>query len=110
MTIEKQGVVVVVRIIGRIDQTAQNKHRDRILEAVRCAERVAVLFDVSQATAVNSPGLGFLVTIHKQIAALGGAMGLMALPQSLIEVLAITGLNSVFLTHDSVETFQDSLG
>lgn len=94
MNIDKKqdGGCLTVKVEGRLDtNTSPELEAELQLDGVK-----EVAFDFSALEYISSAGLRVLMTVHKSMAASGGAMKILH-PNAMVRgVFEITGLDSVF--------------
>jgi anti-sigma B factor antagonist len=94
MNIDKKqdNECLTVKVEGRLDtNTSPELEAEMTLDGVK-----EVVFDFSMLEYISSAGLRVLMTVHKSMAASGGAMKILH-PNAMVRgVFEITGLDSVF--------------
>jgi anti-sigma B factor antagonist len=93
---------VVLEIGGEIDVYTAPKLRERLLELVAAGAKHVVV-DLSRVEFLDSTGLGVLVGAHRRLRASHGTLSLVCPHERLLKIFRITGLDSVFDIHRSVE-------
>lgn len=94
---------VVVALRGELDVYTRPILLGRATALIAAGATVLIL-DMRHVSFADSVGLGVLVNIHKQAAAVGGGVVLAGLREFDRKTLAITGLDRVFLAvRDSLE-------
>jgi len=106
---EKEVNEVIVFIIkGKImGGSGTESFQKRIYECVK-ENKVNVVVDMSQATWMNSSGLGMLISGLTTLRSSGGDLRLTNLSERLQRPLEITKLDSVFKIFESVQNAVDS--
>lgn len=92
----------VLEIGGEIDVYTAPRLRERLIEMVGAGER-RVVVDLGRVEFLDSTGLGVLVGAHRRLRAGDGSLSLVCPHERLLKIFRITGLDSVFEIHDSVE-------
>jgi anti-sigma B factor antagonist len=92
----------VLEIGGEIDVYTAPTLRERLLEMVSNGER-RVVVDLGKVEFLDSTGLGVLVGAHRRLRAADGLLTLVCPHERLLKIFRITGLDSVFEIHGSVE-------
>jgi anti-sigma B factor antagonist len=92
----------VLEIGGEIDVYTAPTLRERLLEMVNAGER-RVVVDLGKVEFLDSTGLGVLVGAHRRLRAVEGVLALVCPHERLLKIFRITGLDSVFKIHGSVE-------
>jgi stage II sporulation protein AA (anti-sigma F factor antagonist) len=102
--------VVVIRCQGRIVAGPEVDALQNEVEK-QTQFRKRVVLHLAEAAYIDSSGLGALVRLSGVLGALGGGLKLCELSGFLIQVLEITHLDSVFLTHrserEAIDAFLD---
>lgn len=93
---------VVLEIGGEIDVYTAPRLRERLIEMVGEGARQVVV-DLGRVEFLDSTGLGVLVGAHRRLRASDGTLTLVCPQERLRKIFRITGLDSVFEIHDSVE-------
>ena len=98
MNIDKKqdNECLTVKVEGRLDtNTSPELEAEMTLDGVK-----EVVFDFSMLEYISSAGLRVLMTVHKSMAASGGAMKILH-PNAMVRgVFEITGLDSVFAVEE----------
>jgi anti-sigma B factor antagonist len=92
----------VLEVGGEIDVYTAEKLRGRLRDIVNSGEQHVVV-DLSKVDFLDSTGLGVLVGAHRRLRARDGSLELVCPHERLLKVFRITGLDSVFAIHASVE-------
>jgi anti-sigma B factor antagonist len=93
---------VVLEIGGEIDVYTAPRLRERLIEMVASGDKNIVV-DLARVEFLDSTGLGVLVGAHRRLRATGGSLRLVCPHERLLKIFRITGLDSVFEIHSSVE-------
>jgi anti-sigma B factor antagonist len=96
----------VLSVQGEIDVATAPQLRERLVEAIG-AGHTHVVLDLSEVGFLDSTGLGVIVGCLKRARANDGEIVLVTEQRSILKVLEITGLNSVFRIGDSVDDVLD---
>lgn len=94
ITQERDGVVVVVRLSGRLDSSSAPGAEEQ-LTAAAAGEAPRVAIDMSQLTYVSSAGLRVLLVTAKKIQQQQGKLALGGLADNVREVFAATGFDTI---------------
>ena len=94
ITQERDGVVVVVRLSGRLDSSSAPGAEEQLTAAV-AGEAPRVAIDMSQLTYVSSAGLRVLLVTAKKIQQQQGKLALGGLADNVREVFAATGFDTI---------------
>jgi anti-sigma B factor antagonist len=92
----------VLEIGGEIDVYTAPRLRERLIEMVNAGVRHVVV-DLARVEFLDSTGLGVLVGAHRRLRATDGDLSLVCPQERLLKIFRITGLDSVFVIHSSVE-------
>src|SRR5512147_2397811 len=92
----------VLEVGGEIDVYTAEKLRGRLRDIVNSGEKHVVV-DLTKVEFLDSTGLGVLVGAHRRLRARDGSLDLVCPHERLLKVFRITGLDSVFAIHASVE-------
>jgi anti-sigma B factor antagonist len=98
---EVQGTSVL-SARGEIDVATAPELR-RYLHARADAGRTVVVMDLSQASFLDSTGLGVLVGANKRLHESGGELRLVVTEPRILKVFEITGLHEVFAIYDDID-------
>ena len=93
---------VVLEIGGEIDVYTAPRLRERLVELVAGGAKHVVV-DLGRVEFLDSTGLGVLVGAHRRLRASHGSLRLVCPHERLLKIFRITGLDSVFEIHRSVE-------
>jgi anti-sigma B factor antagonist len=92
----------LVEVRGEVDVYTASVLRDKLLEVVeRGAQHVVA--DLQRVDFLDSTGLGVLVGTLKRLRTGGGDMSLVCDHERLLKIFRITGLDQVFVLHQTVE-------
>ncbi|MEP6599400.1 MAG: STAS domain-containing protein [Actinomycetota bacterium] len=94
--------VPVLEVGGDVDVYSSQALRER-LDALLVEAPHSVVVDLSQVAFLDSTGLGTLVESLKQAEELGGTLQIAGPQDRVLKLFRITGLDSVFAIHDSVD-------
>jgi anti-sigma B factor antagonist len=101
------GDRTVVELSGRMTVNDQpGQLRDAINNAARRGAR-QVLLDLSGLRYIDSTRLGELISAHITVSRQGGRLKLVGTPDTIVELLAIAGLDGVF---ERYATIEDAIG
>ena len=92
----------VLEIGGEIDVYTAPRLRERLIEMVGAGEK-RVVVDLRRVEFLDSTGLGVLVGAHRRLRASNGSLSLVCPDERLLKIFRITGLDSVFDIHKTVE-------
>jgi anti-sigma B factor antagonist len=92
----------VLEIGGEIDVYTAPRLRERLIEMVGAGDKKVVV-DLARVEFLDSTGLGVLVGAHRRLKARDGSLTLVCPHERLMKIFRITGLDSVFEIHPSVE-------
>ena len=105
---KKEQEVLIFGLKGEIMGGPETeKFHKRLYDAVKQGD-VNVIIDMSQATWMNSSGLGMLISGLTTLRSSGGDLRLACLSPRLKRPLEITKLDSVFSMYDSIANALDS--
>lgn len=93
---------IVLEIGGEIDVYTAPRLRERLIEMIGAGEKQVVV-DLGRVEFLDSTGLGVLVGAHRRLRAGAGSLSLVCPHERLLKIFRITGLDSVFDIHGSVE-------
>jgi anti-sigma B factor antagonist len=88
------GPAAVATVTGEIDLHTAASLRTRALELIAQGHRVLIL-DLSEVGFCDSAGLGSLIGIWHGAQGAGGSLALAAVPDRLMRMLALTGVDSL---------------
>jgi anti-sigma B factor antagonist len=95
MKIEVFGDEVRVSAVPQLGATNAGAFRKWVLENLGDAYK-NIEIDLSEATFVDSCGLGALIALHKTVRGRGGTLRLLNPQPSVLQILELTRLNLVF--------------
>jgi anti-sigma B factor antagonist len=93
---------VVLEIGGEIDVYTAPRLRERLTVMLAAGEKHIVV-DLGRVEFLDSTGLGVLVGTHRRLRASEGSLNLVCPHERLLKIFRITGLDTVFSIHPSVE-------
>ncbi len=99
----QQDGVWVVSVAGDIDVSNADRLREG-LDRVLASGQERLVVDLRAVPFMDSTGLGVLVGRLKVVRARRGSMRLVCADPRMLRVLSITGLDTVFALHDTVES------
>jgi anti-sigma B factor antagonist len=97
----------VIAVTGDIDVMNAGQLRELLLEQYAAGARHFVL-DLSDVTFLDSTGLGVLVATHRRTRNGAGSLRLVVTRKQLLQLLRMTGLNSVFRVYPSMDDALDA--
>jgi anti-sigma B factor antagonist len=92
----------VVAVSGEVDVATAPDLRAKLLELVG-EGKLRLVVDLEAVQFLDSTGLGVLVSAVKRARNDGGDLALICTHQHLLKVFEITGLETVFAIHDSLD-------
>lgn len=92
----------VLAVTGEVDVYSAPTLRDRLADLIVSGDHT-VIVDLSGVGFLDSTGLGTLVAALRQAGELGGALPLVCADDRILRLFAITGLDSVFTIHASLD-------
>jgi anti-sigma B factor antagonist len=93
----------VLEIRGEIDVYTAPRLREHLLELAGSGVS-RLIVDLSRVEFLDSTGLGVLVGANRRLQASGGMLTLVCPHEKLLKIFRITGLDSVFRIHQTVES------
>jgi anti-sigma B factor antagonist len=93
---------IVLEIGGEIDVYTAPRLRERLVEVAGTGD-ARIVVDLGRVDFLDSTGLGVLVGAHRRLRAAGGSLNLVCPHERLLKIFRITGLDTVFEIHSSVE-------
>jgi anti-sigma B factor antagonist len=99
--------LAVVTVTGDVDVMNASELRELLLEQFAAGARHFVL-DLSEVSFLDSTGLGVLVATHRRTRNGAGSLRLVVTGKQLLQLLRMTGLNSVFRVYPSLEEALDA--
>lgn len=98
----------VIEQVGILDGTTANALRQKIQEALKTPAQ-AILVDLSQATFINSSGLGALVSMLKMVRGADKELYLCSLNEQVKMIFELTRMGRVFKTFQNRSEFEQSM-
>lgn len=92
----------VLEIGGEIDVYTAPRLRARLVELADAGQN-RIVIDLARVEFLDSTGLGVLVGAHRRLRSGEGSLGLVCPYERLLKIFRITGLDSVFAIHSSVD-------
>jgi len=92
-----QGGTITVRLTGELDVATAPALRDEVVRLIS-EGRTTMVVDCSELTFVDSTGLGVLIGARARCLAANGGVSLTGVKPALQRLLAVTGIESLFLT------------
>lgn len=105
---ESDGPVVVVRLVGSLDEGSQAQAESMILPLLS-TERRHLLIEASELSFISSAGLRMIISAVKAVKPAGGTVGLCAPQPSVEQLLRIAGLTALIKLHPSVDAARSAL-
>jgi anti-sigma B factor antagonist len=103
----RSGNRIVVELTGRLTvNDQQGALREAITGALRDGAK-DVLLDLSGVRYIDSTRLGELISAHITVSRSGGRLKLIGTPNTILELLAMAGLDGIFERHATIE---DAIG
>jgi anti-sigma B factor antagonist len=99
---EARGDWAILTVSGEVDVFTAPKLHEGIVQAIDSGHE-KLLIDLDGVGFMDSTGLGTLVGGLKRIKERGGMLSLVCTNRPVLRILTITGLDSVFEIHNSVE-------
>lgn len=97
----------IISVEGEVDIRTAPQLREHI-SRILSEGSLHLLLDLDNVEFVDSTALSVMVGAHKQLARNGGGLVLVCTRESVLRVLAVTGLSRVFTVHDSIESVLES--
>ncbi len=95
------GAGLILKPVGRIDQTTAPAFQERLLAALDSGQDAAVALDLSEVDFLSSIGLRALMVAHKHCQASGAKLVLYALTPIVREVFSISRFDMVLRCFDA---------
>ena len=92
-----QGSSVTLHLAGELDVASAPTLRDEVVRHIS-EGRTTMVFDCSELAFVDSTGLGVLIGARARCLAANGGVSLTGVKPALQRLLAVTGIESLFLT------------
>ena len=105
---QRQGEVIVLGPVGRLDSLNCREFESHLLNALNESGKVVV--DCTALVYISSAGLRVLLVAAKQARAINGQLSLAALQDNPREVFDISGFSAIFSIHPTVEAAITSFG
>ena len=99
---DDRGDLTVVSVKGEVDLYTAPSLKEAIADLVSSG-RSKIVVDLAGVEFMDSTGLGVLIGALKRCKEAGGSLALAGPGESVLKVLAITGLDKVFSIHSDVE-------
>jgi anti-anti-sigma factor len=91
------GGAVTLHLTGELDVASAPALRDEVVRLIS-EGRTTIAFDCSELDFVDSTGLGVLIGARARCLAANGSVSLIGVKPTLQRLLAVTGIESLFLT------------
>ena len=98
----------VLAVAGEVDIYSAPTLRDRLTDLIESGDHT-VIVDLSGVGFLDSTGLGTLVAGLKQASGVGGQLPLVCAQDRILRLFVITGLDSVFTIHASLDAAIESV-
>lgn len=96
--LDLRGDHAIVRMVGELDIATAPLLRETVMKLLQPSLSIGVvILDLSETTFVDSTGLGVLAASRQRVEREGGALVLRAPRPNTAKVLAVTGLDRVFV-------------
>lgn len=100
---KKAGNAYIIEVKGRMDTVSAPEFETACAQWMEQGER-ALVVDFSGLEYISSAGLRVLLTVARRLKSLAGTICFCAIPPMVEKVFTISGFNSMFAMHDSVES------
>lgn len=100
---------LVLRPSRRIDSSSAKAFEEEAIALVEAGPKKVVI-DASDLDYISSAGLRVILTTAKKAKAAGGGLTIACAGANVKEVLTVSGFDSIFGLHDSVDVARASLG
>lgn len=94
--------MTVLAVSGEVDVYSAPTLRDRLTDLIDSGHRTLIV-DLSDVAFLDSTGLGTLVAGLNHANESGGSLPLVCRQERILKLFRITGLDTVFTIHDSVD-------
>jgi anti-sigma B factor antagonist len=98
----------VIRLVGEIDLHVAPELMERVRGAIERGD-VTLLFDLTDASFIDSTTLGSMVSAQKRLRARGGRLGVVCPDPMMAKIFSITGLDRMFPVHESLASLLGAL-
>jgi len=96
--LDLRGDQAIVNMVGELDMATAPLLRETVMKLLQPSLGVGVvILDLSELTFVDSTGLGVLAASRQRVEREGGALVLRGPRPNTVKVLAVTGLDRVFV-------------
>lgn len=102
LDVTEHGGCSVLSLRGEVDVYTAPRFRERLIELVNAGER-QIIVDLEGVSFLDSTGLGVLVGGLKRVRSHDGDMALVCTQGRILKVFDMTGLDKVFVVHESVD-------
>jgi anti-sigma B factor antagonist len=89
------STVATMTLAGEVDMSSVHLLTDPLKEALEKGEMSGLVIDLGLVTFLDSSGLSFLITAHKQLASRGGRLEIVGATPQVQRLFDITGLRSI---------------
>ncbi|MFE5220450.1 MULTISPECIES: STAS domain-containing protein [unclassified Streptomyces] len=93
--------ITVITVTGEIDQNSAPPLTGALQSAAR-GERPRIVVDMRQVTFIDSSGINDFLTARRDLAAAGGWLRLAGVPDRVLRILTIVGLDTVIGCYPSL--------
>lgn len=97
------GGVAILDLDGKITLGETNRQLHEALRRLVADGKQNIVLNLAKVTSIDSSGLGEIVAGFSTVAARGGALKLINLPERVVDLMTITKLYTVFDIYDSEE-------
>ncbi len=108
-TVETTDGLTIWKISGFL-QDARTRELKAVLQQILESGNVNVIFDFDGLRAIDSRGLGFLISVQKELRLRKGRMVMVHLTAQFAALLELTKLNRIFEVFLDMETAKRSFG
>lgn len=98
--VDHRQAVIVLEPVGEIDAYTAPVLREHMLETMS-GDATNVIVDLTETGFIDSTGLAVLITGLKAMKARGGTLELVCSDANILKVLKLTGLDKVFVVHET---------
>jgi len=93
--------VVIVDLDGKITLGESNRQLHEAIRGLVAAGKQNIILNLAKVSAIDSSGLGEIVSAFSTVAAGSGSLKLINLPERVVDLMTITKLYTVFDIYDS---------
>ena len=93
----------VIHLSGELDEINVDELKNQIDPYLNDSSVLQIIFDLTKLVFINSKGIGYLVSIHTDLAKESRAMSMAGATKPVMDVLSLVGITNIIPYHATLE-------